>query len=204
MYYPQTPLGVYLFLFFFAAVLSIVWVSIGVVIRKALLRGKPLVLLLPEVPGLKGKFIRPKLSKGTFRLKSEKDGEWERNVLQDGTAIPTNLGTLWVVAQKTGWNLIAPDSKDKPKLYDPNARAAGDEAGEPDDSIHRRMLVANPLALEEAIENDDFTEFVNSKQEKDPWQVRIAGLVIVALLFALVAAGGVVFLITKAQQAGAA
>jgi len=198
---PHTAAQLWIFLAILSAGFSSIICSLGYVIKKAYTKGKPLVLKVPEVPGLKGKFQRRRFVKGTFTEKLEgSEGLNERIIAQDSICIPTNWGPLWLIGASTGWNLIAPTKSDKPQRFDAKRREAGKPADTATDEVFARMLVSDPLAYEQAIENNDFADFVNSKQEKDPWQVRIAGLVIFALLFALVSAGGVLYLVVKAHQ----
>lgn len=166
---------------------------------KAYDKGRSWLLFVPERPGAMLEMKRARLPKGELRQKVQgSDGEHERIIASDQAHYVSKRGPVWLIGQSTGWNLVAPTKHDAPKLYDAKLRDLDEPAQTASEDLYARMLVADPLCYERSIEQNDFADFVNSKNEKDPWQVRIAGLVLVALLFTLVSAGGTVYLIQKA------
>lgn len=198
MYYPTTPLELWIFLITLSAGFSTILTSIGVVAWKAYDKGRAWVFLVPEVPGMKADVKRVRLRKGELRVKVQgQDGVHERIICSDQAFYQTKKGPMWLIGASTGWNLIAPSKQDAPILYDAKMRAAGEAAPVAGSDMYARMLVADALAYEAAIENNDFGDFVNSKNERDPWQIRIAGMLVFLILGVLVAAGGVVWLISK-------
>lgn len=203
MYYPSTPLELWFFLLFLSAGFGAIFTGLGVLVYKAWNKGRAWIFTMPEIPGTLGELERRRLTKGEYRKKLQgQDGVHERVITQDQICTPTKRGPVFVIGQSTGWNLVAPSRLDAPKLFEAQMREKGSVAPVASKDVYARMLVSNPLAYEQAIENNDFGDFVNSKNERDPWQVRIAGLVLVGILFALVAAAGVVWLVTKTQQGG--
>lgn len=167
---------------------------------KAWNKGKSNIIRL-AAPGQMATWDRVRLAKGQeYVVKVEGgDGAKERIVCTDQAHYPSKKGPIFIIGADTGWNLVAPAKTDKPKLLDIKAKAKGEAAPEAPEDIYARMLVANPLAYEEAIEHDDFNEFLHAKQGKDPWQVRIAGLLALVLIAGLVTAGGVIWLVSKTQ-----
>lgn len=201
MYYPTTPAELWFFLFFLTAAFAATFCIIGYAIYKAVNRGKAWIITVPETPGALGELERRRLTRGEFTKKLGKDGDVERIIASDQAHIPTKKGPIWLIGQSTGWNLVAPSKTDAPLIYDLQMRANGGQAQAAPHELYARMLVADPLAYERAIEQNDYSDYLNSKQDKDPWQVRIAGLIAVVLLLALGILGGVGYLITNAQGA---
>lgn len=178
--------------------------SLGAVIVKAYNRGKAWVITVPETPGMQGSIERKKLTKGEYRRKSESvEGENERIICSDQAAFLSKKGPVWLIGQSTGWNLVAPSKQDAPKLYDVKHRKTGEPAETASEDLFARMLVADPLCLERAIEGNDFGDFVNSKNEKEPWMVRIAGMVMIFGLCTLATLGAVIWLAQKFAHHGA-
>lgn len=199
MYYPTTPLELWFFLAFLSAGFASIFCILGIAIYRATQRGKAWIITVPETPGALGSIERIRLSRGEYKVKV--GDSKERIIAQDQAHVPTKRGPVWLIGQSTGWNLVAPSKTDAPKLYDLKMREAGQASKVAPEEIYARMLVAGPLAYEQAMEQNDYGDYLNSKQEKDPWQVRIAGLIAFVLIVALGILGCVGYLIAKSQGA---
>ena len=130
--------------------------------------GKSWIIMLPSTPGAKAEILRKKLKKGQFDLKIPGGDGKERIISSPLGAYPTTRGPLHVVGESTGWNLVAPSKEDKP---------SGVTQEE-----YQRMRVCDPLIYWRATQENDMEDFYAAQQGKDPWQVRIAPLLLIAVL----------------------
>lgn len=153
---------------FFGAVIS----GTAYVLWKMLDMGRSWVIMLPSIPGAKAQILRKRLNKQEFNQKIRGSDDKERIICSPHGAYPTKKGPLHIIAEDTGWNLVAPSKEDKP-------------AGVTD-AEYQAMRVIDPKIYWRATRENDMEDFYAAQQNKDPWQ---KAAIIPALIAICVLAG---------------
>jgi len=160
--------------------------------KKAMERGRPIIVTLPGTLGALASIKREKLLKGVFTRKA--GDEREAYVLDGRAAYPTAMGPLHIITDY-GANLVAPSkdevseklrtfigmdkpkegaSEDELKAYE-QAKAAAHKTSE-------RFRVFDPLIYWRATKENDTEDYYAAQQGKPHWMEKVAPFLMIAVL----------------------
>lgn len=133
-----------------------IFAGVGYLLWKMVDMGRSWVVMVPTIPGAQAQILRKRLNKQEFNQKVKGSDEKERMICSPKGAFPTKRGPLHLVAEATGWNLVAPSKEDKP--------------AEVTDTEYQAMRVVDPKIYWRATQENDMEDFYAAQQNKDPWQ----------------------------------